>query len=199
MVIDKNWFLSRMKRRDLTQRKAAKALGMDPGQMSRLLNGKRKMQLTEVPGFAKLLGEASPDVISAAGINMRSNKVAEGEMAIVGRVDSAGTVHMEAKPIGAIPDQHGCDNAVALRFESALTPLDPVDGWYVIVTEKPVSTDEAVGHMALCEMEDGSLRLCWLRKGYEPGRFRLTWVSPEMETASVISARPVLLIIPQQA
>lgn len=197
MVMHKKWFLDRLRQRKLSQRHAAELLKMDASALSLLLNGKRRMKLDEVPRFAEVLGSAPRDVMAAAGIDVTSTNVAAGELPVMGRIDTRGGVEITEKPIGVIQTPNAYADGLVLRSETALSPLDLVDGWHLIVASTPVPADEAVGHLAVCEVEGGGLHLRWLMKGYVVGLHRLVWMTTiRIEQAAVVSARPVKLIVP---
>lgn len=62
--VDKSWFDQRFEQKGLTLRGVAKAINVDPGALSRTLNGKRKITVAEVAKIATVLGVSQNEVLS---------------------------------------------------------------------------------------------------------------------------------------
>jgi transcriptional regulator with XRE-family HTH domain len=62
--IDKAWFDHRMKEKKLSLRKVAKLMDVDPSALSRVFNGKRRMQVDEIGKIATILNESKSAVLA---------------------------------------------------------------------------------------------------------------------------------------
>lgn len=69
-TVDRDWFFERLRERNRSLRGLARHLGLDPAVVSRMLNGKRRMQMTEAAGVATFLGVATSDVLRHVGVEM---------------------------------------------------------------------------------------------------------------------------------
>lgn len=65
--IDKAWFQDQMKERGLSLRGTAGRIGMDPGALSRTLNGERRMQVDEIHKIAEIFGTSASGVLLHLG------------------------------------------------------------------------------------------------------------------------------------
>lgn len=68
LPFDRRWYTDRLAARNLSQRKLAKRLDLDPAQVSRIFNGHRPLRLDEVPVLARLLDVSVVDIIERAGV-----------------------------------------------------------------------------------------------------------------------------------
>mgnify|MGYP002779439324 CR=1 FL=1 len=72
--IDGDWFRAKLAAKHLSQRAMAKHLGIDPGALSLMLNGRRRIQLDEADSIAVFLSEPLPDVLRAAGLPLKTDE-----------------------------------------------------------------------------------------------------------------------------
>ena len=66
--IDTHWFQSQLADRRLSQRKLAHLMGLDPGAVSLMLNGKRRLSAAEAGEIARLLNVDVTEVLTRAGV-----------------------------------------------------------------------------------------------------------------------------------
>ncbi|MEO5326366.1 helix-turn-helix transcriptional regulator [Mesorhizobium sp. CC13] len=78
--VDKFWFDEKFDQKGLSLRDVAKAIGIDPGALSRTLNGKRKISVVEVAKIATVLGVSQSEVLSHVTANVAGAKLAEREV-----------------------------------------------------------------------------------------------------------------------
>jgi transcriptional regulator with XRE-family HTH domain len=62
--VDKQWFVDRWTEKGLSLRKVASLVGMDPGALTRVLKGERKMKVGEIGKIASVLEVSSADVLA---------------------------------------------------------------------------------------------------------------------------------------
>lgn len=72
--IDTRWFQGRLMDRQISQRKLAKHLGLDPAAVSLMLRGKRKATAQEVAEIARTLGVGVDEVMTRLGTGVVSVK-----------------------------------------------------------------------------------------------------------------------------
>lgn len=66
--IDRDWFRTKLTEKNRSQRGLAKHIGIDPGAVTLMFKGERRMQLHEAEAIASFLGEPVIDVLRAAGL-----------------------------------------------------------------------------------------------------------------------------------
>lgn len=66
--IDGAWFRAKLTEKNRSQRALARHLDIDPGAVTLMFNGKRRMQLDEAEQIAVFLGVPVADVLRAAGL-----------------------------------------------------------------------------------------------------------------------------------
>ncbi|MEI5681311.1 MULTISPECIES: helix-turn-helix domain-containing protein [unclassified Mesorhizobium] len=62
--VDKAWFDRRMKEKNLSLRTVAKLMDVDPSALSRVFNGKRRIQVDEIGKIATILNESKSAVLA---------------------------------------------------------------------------------------------------------------------------------------
>lgn len=70
--INAEWFRNKLTQKGRSQRGLARHLKLDPGAVTLMLQGKRKMQLDEAREIASFLGEPVAAVLRAAGLPVGS-------------------------------------------------------------------------------------------------------------------------------
>lgn len=73
--IDAAWFRSKLTQKNRSQRALAKHLALDPGAITLMFGGKRRMQMDEAKKIAVFLGEQLTDVLRAAGMPIETGSV----------------------------------------------------------------------------------------------------------------------------
>lgn len=70
-MLNKKWFTDRLAQRRQSQRALARFMELDASAITHILNGKRKLQLSEAEQFASFLGVTVEEVLSQAGIKLK--------------------------------------------------------------------------------------------------------------------------------
>lgn len=200
--IDTRWFQHQIEDKGLSQRQLAKRMRLDPSSVSLMLRGKRHMKVQEAALIAELLGLPLMDVMAKAGISSAEAKSAtSGMIPVVGHVTEKSVAvivgnHAQAPLVPAPPDAGG--GTVALRYQTALTQLDAVDGWVIYFRPIEGVPAEAVGRLCVVrEVGADHPRVGFVRRGYEPGEYSLLpYLGAEPEAVRLESASPVLWIRP---
>lgn len=195
--VNQRWFHDRLADKEISQRKFAKMIGMDPAAASYMFQGKRKMQMDEAIAFATIAGVPLEEVIVQAGLQVPTAGV--GMCAVVGTVDHHGELtvrQVEAPRRAAVPPE-APEGVVAARLKTPGTGAEYMDGWLVYYQDgiKRVPA-EAVGRLVVAWVA-GRVLVGVLRRGYARGTHTLhPWMPGGMvlENVAVDRAAPVLWV-----
>jgi hypothetical protein len=190
--IDTTWFKDLIIAKQISQRKLAKAMNMEPAAVSRMLRGQRGMDPSEAAGLARELGVPLSEVLEHIGIDSAAG--AASTATVKGYVNSAGTVHLgKAEGPRKVPVPVGmASDATALRFQGdAFT-----DGWLCFYQPGSGSVTECLGRLAIIQVAGKSEWYCRvLKRGYTKGTYSLIDTlsgGATIEDVKVASATPVL-------
>lgn len=100
--VDIGWFQGQLADRGLSQRKLAAYMGLDPGAVSLMLHGKRRMSADEVAAIARLLGVDPAEVLMHAGVmgHKGAGKPGKGNGVAKGAAGVAGAAQGLAEAVG---------------------------------------------------------------------------------------------------
>lgn len=191
--INKGWFHDRLADKQISQRKFAKMINLDPARMSETFAGKRRLQMDEAIAFATIVGVNLDDVITHAGLELPM--AGKGMCSVVGTVNGAGEVTIGS--VGAprrvpLPPE-APDPTVALRIKAD----GDLDGWMAYYPDgiKRVPA-EALNQLCVA-WTGGQAILCVLKRGDVRGTHSLkAWMpgGATMENVPVDRAAPVLWV-----
>lgn len=186
--VDTRWFQDKLGERELSQRRFAKLLGLDPAAVSLILNGKRKVSTSEAANIANILGIPVNEILTRLGDRALSGASKAG---IVGIVDDHGRV--KPKKSGVVVDApvQLADNAVALRNED---PSSYFFGWTYFYSPRNDIGADTIGRMCVVKYKDGSQAIRFPRPGLEPNTFILTPLVGAPETGEIVAASRVMWI-----
>ena len=200
MSIDTRWFQDLLTDRQLSQRRLAREIGLDPSAVSLMFRGKRRMQMAEAAQVSRLLGVPLDDVIRHAGIHapaMAANDLPDLAIPLVYWVDGHGEMHgieagqrVEVK--AALPD-----DTIAAQCRTAMTPLEHMDRWLILFSAPTRSgiQPDAIGKYSVIRLPGGLMTMGYLRPGYERGKHAIHRGNTITE-AAIEWATPVLMIVP---
>lgn len=179
--------------RGITQAELAKQIGMQPSQLSRMLNSKRRPQLTDVTAIAKVLRISVADALIAFDLDPATGGQASAPLK--GVIDADGIVRHDL-PAG-MPAHMGTPaglaaDACALRYVTE----DYREGWVLYYTPCADVDSEAVGRLSVIQPAKGPMVVRILRKGFTKGLFNLAGMGREspIESVAVQWAAPVAWI-----
>lgn len=194
MPVDTSWFRARLGDHGLSQRGAARLLGLDPAALSLTLRGRRAMKLTEAAELARLLGVPIEDVLARAGVEAMTGGMA---IPVAGWMDGMCEIHLDAE-LGTVPHPGGdlAPGSSAIQSRTAGTPLDYMDGW-LIFAGPPVERGAAdhTGRLCLVRMARGVTYLAQLRRGYRRGHWNLNGPAASMNDVALDWSAPVSQIL----
>lgn len=205
--VDADWFKQQLELKRLSQRKLAKALGLDPSAITLTFKGQRRMQFDEAVQIARFIGQPLDQVLRAAGLPLDQDRTRRVPLAgIIGANNEIAARDMqraiEAPP--TIPD-----GTVALRVEN---PDSFLNGAFVFARLPEAVDPGAIGRTAIVQVRNGPMMLARVSPGSEPGRYDLavghgpagasadgetmTRTAPPLHDVALTGASPVLWIKP---
>lgn len=209
MAVNSLWFKNKLMSQGLSQRSLSKKLGVDPSAFTLFLQGKRRLQLEEASGLARILAVTLDEVLIHAGMDLagssgESNAALNSRglvksVPIVGLVGEGLGVRLGPvkKPNTAVFSLGVKDSGIeALRYETTGTGLDGMDG--ALVFFHKAHTVDLSGIGRLCLVKEAGKKGKWLlrvvKRGYESGAFNLFGLSGELmeENALVEMMTPVI-------
>ena len=192
--VNVEWFKQRIADCNLSQRKIAKKMKMDPASFSLKLQGKRPLRLREAGELAEILGVPLDQVARYAGLRIPKDTDMTNAVPIAGWVDTNGEVRMEAidGPAEVPRPAEVSKGALALRIRDG----GPLDGWVAYYVPGDRVDPDAVSRWSVAKVADGPLYLRVLTRGYDFGKWTLQPLRPIAATARVENvtvewARPV--------
>lgn len=192
-IINTRWFRDKLEDKNLSQRKLAKQIGIDPSAVSLMLRGLREISIDEAVEMARILGIPKDEVLAQIGVDLSHDK-GGAQVDVVGWIGRDGHVTMGRAlgPKYVIAPPNVPTGTVALRDQSETT----WDGW--VSYYKPVGyvMPEAIGRLCVVELavtNETLLRV--IKHGFSPGTFRLLGVNgSQSEAGQVQSASPILWV-----
>ena len=193
MTVNKRYFSDLMKDRRLSLREVARRMEIWPAGLSRSLDGKRKMQMSEAVGLARILSVPLAEVLVNAGIDQAVT--AGRRCSIIGHVLEGAVVEPVPADVierVAIPDNLD-DDVVAVQVHTSETPAAYADGWVVFLGPKNDPTDN-LGMYSLVSVEGDGWVMGTIRRGYTPGTFNVFMAMREQrKNVRVLWARRAIM------
>lgn len=194
-TVNKDYFLNLMHARRMSMRALASRMGMQHSQLSLTFSGQRKMTLEEAAEISQIFGVPLHQVVANTGIGVRP---ASGRrVPVIGFVGPDGAVNMNTPDVierADAPDDLP-DDAVAVQFRTAESPLEWADGWVVFVRRTDRVEPDSIGRLAFCKIQGGPHVIGTVRRGYSPGTYNLTGMTARQNIV-LESASPVLVVRP---
>lgn len=194
--INTKWLLDQLKRKKMSQRQLAKALGLDQSSLNNIVHGKRKVALHEAARISQILGIPLEEFMEQAGLSPAiSASGAPNTLEIKGWVDGAFNV-VWGKPTGPstveTPDGKPRPELIALRCQTAGSAHESLDGALLFYYQRTDCEPDVLNR--LCVVNFGSrtvLRV--VKRGYETGKHNLALINGAVveESVQVESASPI--------
>jgi hypothetical protein len=193
---NKKWFIDKLADHQLSQRRLAAMLHLDPAAMNRTFKGVRRMQLDEAAAFANVVGVPIEEVLVNAGIEPGAITSREGKVAIKGWIDGEFNVHaggVKGERWVSAPPQEA-PGLEALRYRTANSIADALDGVIAYYRPRPSVSLDAMGRWCVVRLPDGAARIRVLKPGYRRGTYNLmnTLLDRTEEDVVVESASPIV-------
>jgi transcriptional regulator with XRE-family HTH domain len=201
--IDGAWFHNQLEDRGQSLRSLARHLGKDASAVSRTFSGKRKMTMEEATEIGSFLGVTVTEVMRHAGIAQDS----EGpKILLSATIGEDGEVRPLSEPqplpqavfdkaqlaIGAgrnrriIAAQVRASSGALSIWDDAVLFFAPTDG----------IEPGAIGGLSICGLAGGKQILAKLDRARKTGEARVVSPAGKVEEAVLVSATPVLALIP---
>lgn len=188
---DKQWFVTRLREREWSQREFAKKVGIDAGRISVLFKGSKAMLLHEAQSIGDKLHVAASEVLKHAGIPVETPRTVK----VVGHVNGEdGVVHYVAT--GTEDDVEAPsglpDTAFALQLRAHSTRLAAFDRWLVFVSGQKLHPQKLLRQLVLLGLKDQSVLLAHIRGGYQGNTITMTHGMHEVPNVQAVWAMRVL-------
>lgn len=167
--VDTEWFRRRLETIKMSQRKLAKHMGLDPGAVSLMLRGMRKIKLEEATLLAQILTSPTSEVIRAAGVDELEGVRPVPVVGTIGvdsvvSMDLDSTEHQIHGPADLPP------GSVAVQFMPGYPGGFLPDAIAFFPKPDGVSQD-AVSRLAIVKLVDGPVLCTFLRRGVKTGTY----------------------------
>lgn len=196
------WFRSVLEQKGLNQSEVAKASEILATALSKALAGKRRFTIKEAAALSRVLDLPYTDVLHGLGIALDAPE-SPRSCEVSGWIDGSAQLRLRRPGDGqglrghkTAPCPFGDRDIRVARVQSIGTEHDGLDGALVYFREsKARGVDpNAIGRLALVELQGGDCVLRVVRRGYAAGRYNLTTLSGRIieESVSVEAVHPVV-------
>jgi len=167
--INTMWFKDRLKEREISMRRLAKLMNLDPSAISLMFSGRRAMRTDEANQIANLLGLDVSEVLRRSGVPVEEGirHVSVTLRAIEnGKVENipSETVRRYPAPIDVPP------NAEAVQIQDDNSNLD---GWIMYSGLAKKDFASSTGRLCVVTLQDSRRILGVLKRGYASNRWNI--------------------------
>lgn len=198
------WIKAKLLEMGMTAVELGKQIGMSTTDLSKLVNGKRRLGIEDAIEISKALGLRLDEVLMRSGMDIGPVAATRG-IELSGWVDDRFRVHwgQPKGPKTAVMVDGLPRGVEAIRFQTVGTPLEGLNGAVVYFQrEKTARMDQgSIGRLCLVEKKLGDTNetVTMLRvpkRGYLPGRYSLYDMGGQIreEEKTLISMVPVLML-----
>lgn len=188
------WFKDRLAERDMSLRRLAKLMKLDPSAVSLMLRGMRQMSAEEANKISGLLTIPVTEVLAQAGLNIEDDA---RQLQIKATIDSRGSLtSITAKnPRRMAAPRDVPANGIAAQVRA---PELLQDGWVVFAGAYDSRVDALIDRLCIVDLRGDGHRVGTLKRGYEDDRFNVVpFIGAGVyENVVVKAAAPVLWIRP---
>jgi len=192
--VNTKWFKERLFERDMSMRRLAKLLELDPSAVSLMLRGKRAMTADEANRISGLLTIPVTEVLAQAGIPIEEDA---RQIQVKAYCDARGTLHpitaKNPRRVSAPRDVPGGGLAVQVRAPELAT-----DGWVLFAGAFDSRVEAMIDRLCVVELKGDGHAVGTIKRGYDSDRFNLVPFTgaPTAEGIVAKAAAPVLWIRP---
>lgn len=193
-TINTKWFRDRLAERDMSLRRLAKLLELDPSAVSLMLRGMRTMTADEANRISGLLTIPVTEVLAQAGIPIEEDA---RSMPIKATIDARGALHpvgaKNPRRVVAPRDVPAAGLAMQVRAPELLQ-----DGWVLFAGAFDTRVMTMIDRVAVVEIAGDGRVVGTIKRGYDDGRVSIVPFvgSANIENVEPKSAAPVLWIRP---
>lgn len=169
------WFQHQFQMRDLSQRKIAKLMGIDPSALSFIVTRRRRLALDEANSLAAILGLPIEEILVQAGINV-SGGVSRDATTVEGWVDGDLRVNFgQPKGPPTAPYPFSEKGIRVVRCQTVGSKYDGLDGALIYFRPAKKFDPATLGQICLVQVRgEKGMRLAVPRKGYRSGTYNLS-------------------------
>lgn len=192
--VNTKWFRARLAERDMSMRRLAKLLELDPSAVSLMLRGRRTMTADEANRISGLLTIPVTEVLAQAGIPIEDDA---RSFPVKAWVDTRGSLHTitakNARRVTAPRDVPGAGLAVQIRASELAS-----DGWVLFSGAFDTRVDAFIDRLCIVELSGDGHMVGTLKRGYDDEKFNLVPFTgaSAIDNVAVKAAAPVLWIRP---
>lgn len=192
--VNTKWFRERLSERDMSMRRLAKLLELDPSAVSLMLRGKRTMTADEANRISGLLTIPVTEVLAQAGIPIEDDA---RSFPVKAWVDARGALHTvtakNARRVTAPRDVPGAGLAVQIRASELAS-----DGWVLFTGAFDTRVESFIDRLCVVELASNGHMIGTLKRGYDDEKFNLVPFTgaATIDNVAVKAAAPVLWIRP---
>jgi hypothetical protein len=196
-MINKEWFLDRLREKKISQRGLAKKLGLDPAAITYMLKGERRMTQQEASNIAGILLVPVTEVMRQAGIDIHDDI---RKIPVAGYITGQSTVTTLAP--GAedhiIAPSDVPTDSYAIQARTQMSPASFADSWLFIVSAARSAPHHNVGKLCLAASKTGQLYIGILSRGYKAAHYNmLLFLSNQtIENMDLLWSSPILWVKP---
>lgn len=202
--MDKDWFERKLAHKGHSLRALARAIDIDPSAASRMLNGQRKMKLPEAEKIARFLGATTEEVLAAAGVALSGSR--RLSLNLTAQISDRGNVTalpaaiaLPASVIARIQASISGDNPETVTIAQVKADKGPLHMWddaVMVFEDTAVVQPAAVGVLSIMRLRDGVQTLATLNSARKTGEASITLPNGDTKEVSIVSAAPVLTVVP---
>jgi len=192
--VNTKWFRERLAERDMSMRRLAKLLKLDPSAVSLMLRGKRVMTASEATRISGLLTIPVTEVLAQAGVPIEEDA---RQMPVKAYCDARGALHpvtaKNPRRVGAPRDVPGAGLAVQVRAPELVT-----DGWVLFTGAFDPRPETMIDRLCVVDLKGSGHVVGTIKRGYDEDRFNLVPFTgaTAVENITAKAAAPVLWIRP---
>ena len=192
--IDTRWFRERLAEREMSLRRLAKHMELDPSAVSLMLRGKRAMSAEEANRISGLLTIPVTEVLARAGIPIEEDA---RSLPVRAHVDAKGAVRevtaKNARRVTAPRDVPAGALVVQVR-----APELQQDGWLIFTGQFDARVQAMVDRLAVVEVSGGARHVGYVKRGYDADRVTVLPfpAGSAIENVAATAAAPVMWIRP---
>jgi transcriptional regulator with XRE-family HTH domain len=192
--VDTRWFRERLAERDISLRKLAKYMELDPSAVSLMVRGLRKMSAEEANRISGLLTIPVTEVLTRAGIPIEEDT---RSFPVRAYLDINGFMHdLKGKQLRHFTAPRDVPlGALVLQVRA---PETQQDGWMIVAGQFDARVQAMIDRLVVLEIAGGARRCGYVKRGYDPDRVTVIPFpsGTAVEDVSAVAAAPVLWIRP---
>lgn len=180
---DKQWFQDQLARKDMTQKQAAEAAGVDPAQLSYAVNGGRGLNLKLAVNLSRVLEVPVAEVITRWGFSVPLD-IPQAPVKCYALDDCS--VELAAQPFASVKAPPELPfGAFAVQVRSLSVPNSMWAGMLAFVAQGQYDPSRLFGSIVLAMTTDERSLFGVLSPGYNTGTYNITSLTTPTQATNV--------------